>query len=140
MSIVLFSCHLLQALHSLDVEKKRAAAAEEERNRAAAAAAAEAQRQRDAEAAAAKKAQEEAAAAQKKVRVTGCYFVISPRASVFQHMFLRLPLLLEWQASPTSLQRRGMATFHLFQTISQPTRAAFTRKMACKTLQPLTWF
>ena len=77
MSIVLFSCHLLQALHSLDVEKKRAAAAEEERNRAAAAAAAaEAQRQRDAEAAAAKKAQEEAAAAQKKVRVTGCYFVI----------------------------------------------------------------
>ena len=78
MSIVLFSCHLLQALHSLDVEKKRAAAAEEERNRAAAAAAAaaEAQRQRDAEAAAAKKAQEEAAAAKQKVRVTGCNFVI----------------------------------------------------------------
>ena len=41
----MFSCHLLQALHSLDAEKKRAAAA-------AAAAAAEAQRQRDAEAAA----------------------------------------------------------------------------------------
>jgi hypothetical protein len=73
LSIELFSCHLLQALHSLDVEKKRAAAAEEERKRAAAAAAAaEAQRQRDAEAAAAKKAQE-AAAAKQKVRVTGCY-------------------------------------------------------------------
>ena len=55
-------------------------------------------------------------------------------------MFLRLPLLLEWQARATSLQRRGPATFHLFQTISQPTRAAFTRKIAGKTLQPLTWF
>ncbi len=68
---------MLQALHSLDVEKKCAAAAEEERHRAAAAAeAAEAQRQRDAEAAAAKKAQEEAAAVKQKVRVTGCFFVI----------------------------------------------------------------
>jgi hypothetical protein len=78
-----------------------------------------------------------AASASAKVSVL---FRPPPRASVSQHMFLRLPLLLESQASPTSSQRRRMAIFHLLKTISQLIRVASTRKMEGKSLQPLTCF
>ena len=55
-------------------------------------------------------------------------------------LLLRLPLLLESQANPTSSQRRTMAIFHLLETTSQLIRVASTRKMNSTTLQPLTCF